>query len=52
MVKRFEIDEIHGLMQQIEGWERYQGNRDGKIKFRLYGVQRAYIKSDNPVADG
>ena len=50
--KRYEIDEVHSLMQQIEGWERYQGNRDGKIKFRLYGVQRAYIKSDNPVADG
>ena len=44
--KRFEIDEIHGLMRQIDGWRRYQGNRDGKLRFRLYGMQRAYIKPD------
>ena len=49
MAKRFEIDEIHSLMQQIDGWGKYSGNRDGKSKFRLYGVQRAYIKT--PVAD-
>lgn len=49
IAKRFEIDEIHSLMQQIEGWERYQGNKGGKMKFRLYGVQRAYIRT---VADG
>jgi putative DNA primase/helicase len=44
--KRFEIDEIHSLMRQVDGWERYQGNRDGKLRFRLYGMQRAYIKSE------
>ena len=42
--KRYEIDEIHGLMRQIDGWERYQGNRSGKLRFPLYGMQRAYIK--------
>ena len=44
--KRYEIDEIHSLIQQIEGWKRYQGNKDGKLRFRLYGMQRAYIKVD------
>ena len=42
--KRYEIDEIHGLMSQIEG-EKYTGNKDGKLKFSLYGVQRAYVKT-------
>ncbi len=45
MAKRFEIDEVHSLMQQIEGWERYQGNKGGKLRFRLYGMQRAYVKT-------
>ncbi|ABO49730.1 virulence-associated E family protein [Desulforamulus reducens MI-1] len=46
-IKRFEIDEIHGLMRQIDGWEKYTGNKDGKMKFNLYGVQRAYIRKDS-----
>ena len=58
-IKRFEIDEIHGLMRQIEAWEKYSGNKDGKMKFRLYGVQRAYTRKESnqlpglpiPVAD-
>ncbi len=44
-IKRHEIDELHGLMRQIDGWEKYTGNRDGKMKFKLYGAQRAYIRS-------
>ena len=42
--KRFEIEELHSLMRQIDGWERWQGNRDGKLRFKLYGMQRAYIR--------
>ncbi|MEW5952649.1 MAG: virulence-associated E family protein [Bacillota bacterium] len=44
-IKRHEIDEIHGLMRQIEGWEKYTKSKNGKIKFKLYGAQRAYIRS-------
>jgi len=43
--KRYEMDELHRLMSQIEGWERYTGNKDGKLKFSLYGVQRAYVRT-------
>ena len=43
-IKRFDIDEIHSLMRQIENWEKYSGNKTGKIKFKLYGVQRAYVR--------
>lgn len=45
VIKRREIDEMHGLMRQIEGWERYTGNKDGKLWFSLYGSQRAYVRS-------
>lgn len=47
--KRYEFDELHGLMQQIEGWKKYSGSQDGKLKFRAYGKQRAYIRT--PGAD-
>jgi len=45
--KKYEINEIHNLMQQIDGWKRYQGNKDGRLRFSLYGQQRAYIKIKN-----
>ena len=52
-IKRNDIDELHGLMRRIDGWCRYAGNKDGKMKFKLYGSQRAYVKkfTKNPVAD-
>lgn len=45
--QRYQIDELHGLMRQIEGWEKYSGNKAGKLRFPLYGMQRAYVKMDN-----
>ena len=42
-IKRFDMDEVHGLIRQIDGWERYAGNQGGKLKFGPYGVQRAYV---------
>jgi len=44
-IKRIEVDDFHGLMRQVNGWEKYSGNKDGKMKFRLYGVQRAYTRA-------
>ena len=43
-IKRFEIDEIHSLIRQVEGWEKYGENKTGKIKFKIYGTQRAYVR--------
>lgn len=45
LMKRHEADEIHGFMRQIDGWEKYTGNKNGKLRFGLYGIQRAYIRS-------
>jgi len=41
---RYDAEEIHGLMKRIGGWKRYDGNIDGKLKFPIYGVQRAYVR--------
>lgn len=43
-IKRVEADEIHDIMLEMPGWERYEkGN--GKIRFgALYGSQRAYVR--------
>jgi len=43
-IKRFDMDEIHGLLRQIEGWERYAGTQSGKLWFGPYGSQRAYVR--------
>jgi len=45
--KKFELEEIHGLMRQIDGWERYQGSKEGRLRFKLYGLQRAYVRTKN-----
>jgi putative DNA primase/helicase len=31
---------LHAIMQHLPGWQKY----DGKMKFRIYGVQRGYIR--------
>jgi len=43
-IKRFDMDEIHSLLRQIEGWERYAGTQSGKLWFGPYGSQRAYVR--------
>ena len=40
-----EREEIDLIMQQMEGWERYEKGKDGKLKFVIYGTQRAYIRN-------
>ena len=53
-IKRFDMDEIHGLIRQIDGWGRYTGNERGNLRFGPYGAQRAYTKIGvvDGVADG
>lgn len=38
---------IHDLIRSIPGWMESPGN---KLKFKIYGVQKAYIRRGNPVA--
>ena len=36
---------IASVMKKIEGWERYTGNKSGKLSFPNYGPQCAYVRS-------
>ena len=37
---------IAAIIKKIEGWERYSGNKSGKLYFGTYGPQVAYIRSE------
>lgn len=36
---------IAGIMKKINGWNKYQGNKNGTSNFPIYGKQRCYEKS-------
>ncbi|HHQ0784228.1 TPA: VapE domain-containing protein [Listeria innocua] len=37
---------IVGIMKKINGWNKYQGNKNGTSNFPLYGRQRCYEKNE------
>lgn len=36
--------EINTILANLDGWERYKGNKRGVLKFKGYGAQRAYVR--------
>ena len=43
-LKRTDSYEIEGILNRIGGWERMTSNKSGKIRFEIYGPQRAFIR--------
>lgn len=43
-LRNVDAREINTIMQRMDGWKPYESNSRGKLKFKLYGVQRAYIR--------
>ena len=43
-LKRTDSYEIEGILTRIGGWERMTSNKSGKIRFEIYGPQRAFIR--------
>ncbi|HAA8671004.1 TPA_asm: hypothetical protein GHP85_12010 [Listeria monocytogenes] len=37
---------IAGIMKKINGWNKYQGNKNGTSHFPIYGRQRCYEKNE------
>ncbi|EKP0378022.1 hypothetical protein P0C88_002990 [Listeria innocua] len=37
---------IAGIMKKINGWNKYQGNKNGTSNFPIYGRQRCYKKNE------
>lgn len=38
--------ELNGIMRKIEGWQKYEGNKSGRVRFPIYGPQYAYERCD------
>ena len=43
-LKRTDSYEIEGILNRIGGWERVTSNKSGKIRFEIYGPQRAFVR--------
>ena len=43
-LKRTDSYEIEGILNRIGGWERMTSNKSGKIRFVIYGPQRAFVR--------
>ena len=44
-MKKGDAYELNAIMSRIEGWKKYDRTKSGKMKFPIYGVQYAYVKS-------
>ena len=43
-LKRTDSYEIEAILNRIGGWERITTNKSGKIRFEIYGPQRAFVR--------
>ena len=37
--------ELNAIMAKLDGWKRYDGNKSGKLSFKDYGSQIAYVRT-------
>ncbi|HDG4506350.1 TPA: hypothetical protein PFP94_002560, partial [Staphylococcus pseudintermedius] len=43
-----ELKKITNALRQLNDWEVYDGNKEGKLKFgKEYGKQKAYVRQDH-----
>ncbi|MPL61740.1 hypothetical protein SDC9_07327 [bioreactor metagenome] len=45
-IKKADSYEIEGILNQIGGWVKYEGNKTGKKAVPMYGVQRVFVRSE------
>lgn len=43
-LKRTDSYEIEGILMRIGGWEKLRNTKTGKVRFQLYGPQKAFIR--------
>lgn len=46
-LKRSVSFELQGILVKLGGWKRYDGNKSGKMKHPIYGVQITYVREDH-----
>jgi hypothetical protein len=44
-IKKSDSYEIEGILNQIGGWSKYEGNKTGKKSLPIYGIQRVFVRS-------
>lgn len=42
-LKKADAYELNGIMAKIEGWKKYEGNK--QLQFAIFGNQRAYVRA-------
>lgn len=43
-MRNIDARNLNTIMQHMEGWEVYRGDKGGRFRFPLYGTQRAYVR--------
>lgn len=46
-IRKQDSYELSAIMTKMEGWQRYEGNKSGKLSFPGYGPQVAYCRSED-----
>ena len=49
-IRKQDSYELNAIMAKLDGWKRYDGNKSGKLSFKDYGSQIAYVRT--AIADG
>lgn len=44
-IRKQDSYELNAIMAKIDGWKRYDGNKSGKLSFKDYGSQIAYVRT-------
>lgn len=43
-IRKQDSYELNAIMAKLDGWKRYDGNKSGKLSFKDYGSQIAYVR--------
>ncbi len=45
-IRKQDSYELNAIMAKLDGWKRYDGNKSGKLSFKDYGSQIAYVRTE------
>lgn len=45
-MRKIDSYEINAILRKIEGWEKYTGNKQGRVRVPLYGIQRVFVRKN------
>lgn len=45
-MKKRDVYELEAILRSTGCWEPYSGNNSGKMRFKTYGVQRAFVRKE------